>query len=312
MATIETYLDFVRIKERKVDETSLKEYLDSVLTEEAKAEFKTAADDVDFQFRKAVASLANRHGGEVFVGVREPGPILSGTTLTADQLNDRLRQQAQAGDWYSTDLSTLLIQTKPVPLSEPGKQVLVAEVRRGILPSMVVDSDGAYGEAGGLIWFRRHGRTDRRLSGFEGVEARRDYLRGQLLLRLFREFEMTARTIPMSPTQGVPVGRAHFSLPGYAGARADGSFYSQLAAPDLEFLFASRPNGNGLGTPGLLPSYIAAGERLDRIIEKYVRSKNQDWEGTCGNEVRIAQGDAMRNVGRFRNHLVSLGILSKE
>ncbi|MGP8075648.1 MAG: helix-turn-helix domain-containing protein [Thermoplasmata archaeon] len=310
MPDLGTYVTFFREKNLKVDEASLRQYLDSVLDEDANAEFKTATDDVDFQFRKAVASIGNRHGGEVFVGVKDPGHQLSGTGLTEDQLNDRLRQKVLPGDWYSVDLSTLIIQTTSVPLSIPDKRVIVAEVRPGLFPCLVVDEDGAYGDRGGLIWFRRHGRTDRRLTAYEGVEARRSYQRGKLLLELFREFETTVRMIPSGSHGGSPVARAYFSLPRYDAARADGSLYSVLEKSDIEYLVASRPNDQtGFGEPGLLPRFIATGEMLDREIDRFRNAGNTAWSGGPDNDLRAAREGTKPQVVEFKNWLKEKGVL---
>lgn len=312
-----TYLEYVKTKDLKLDESSLRQFLDTVVKEDSNAEFKSASQDSDFQVRKAVASLGNRFGGEVFVGVTDPELKLEGTSLTEDAILSRLRQQVIPGPWFSVDVSLLVIQTRSVPLTDPTKRVIVVEVRRGLLPTLVVDEKGTYGDPGNLIWFRRHGRSDRKLTAYEGVEARREYARGALLLELYREFETVTRSIPLAPPWGRPVAKAYFSLPRYEGSRRDGSFYSSLAPEDFDILLA-RPTGdpNSQWTPGILPRLIATGERLDRNVEgfqtAYVSGKNPDWEVVVGNDVRQAAGQARTDCEQLANHLVALGLLPKQ
>jgi hypothetical protein len=317
MPELGTYTAFVQGKNLGINEASLQQYLASDLTEDANAEFKTGAEDVDFQFRKATASIGNRHGGEAFVGVKEPqagesGISLPGTVMTEDQLTDRLRQAGPPGRWYSVDLSTLIGQTTAVPVGTSDRRVIAAEIRPGLLPSLVVDSEGKYGDPGGLIWFRRHGRTDRRLTAYEGVEARRSYARGELLLDLFHEFDATVRTIPAFPMVGAPVGQAYFSLPRFQGSRADGSFYSSLDDKDLDFLFASPPDSSGWSGHGLLPRFIGTGARLDQVIEWARIGGGTTWEAGPGNEIRIARDEARRQADQFRDYLRLLGLIPRE
>lgn len=318
------YVEYVRTNGLKIDESSLRSYLDSVVKEDTNAEFKSATLDSDFQVRKAIAAIGNRFGGEVFVGVPDldfgsavSAPKIDGTELTEDLLHDRLRQRIPSGPWFSCDVSLLVAQTRSVPIPNSSKRVIVVEVRRGLLPTLVLDEKGKYGDPGKLVWFRRHGRSDRNLSAYEGVEARREYARGELLLELYREFEIVTRSIPLNPPWGAPVAGAYFRLPRYEGAREDGTFYSNLAPEDLDVLLA-RPTGdpNSQWTPGILPRLIGTGERLDRSVEAfqsaYAQGKNPNWEVVVGNDVRVAASQARTDCDQLTNHLVTLGLLPKQ
>lgn len=312
-----TYLEFVRSKGLSLDESSLGQYLETVVKEDTNAEFKSARTGSDFQVRKAIASIGNRFGGEVFVGVTEPDLKMEGTALTEDALLNRLRQQVIAGRWFSVDVSLLVAQTRSVPLRDPAKRVIIVEVRRGLLPTLVVDENGSHGEPGRLLWFRRHGRSDRSLTAYEGVEARKEYARGELLLGLYREFEIVTRSIPLSPPLGAPVARAYFSLPRYDGSRLDGSFYSELAPEDIDVLLA-RPTGdpNSQWSLGILPRLIAVGERLDRSVASFQEASSRgdkpDWEVQVGNDVRTEASRARSDCDQFANHLVALGLIPKK
>lgn len=314
---IDTYLAYIRSKGEGPKEENLRVYLNTVVREDINAEFKSASEDSDFQVRKAVASLGNRHGGEVFVGVREPDLCLCGTSLTEDDLLDRLRQNMVPGEWFSVDVSLLVKQTTAVSLEDATKRVIVAEVRKGHLPTLVIDEKGEASDVKGThVWFRRHGRKDRKLTAYEGVEAQREYTRGRLLLELYREYETVTRSIPSTPFQGMPLSRAYFSLPRYDAARADGSFYSSLVPEDTQILLASKSGDpNQRWSPGILPRLISAGELLDRKVSEYNaaigRGLSRGWDEDVANYVRSYASDFEGDRERFANHLRELGLLPK-
>jgi len=153
------------------------------------------------------------------------------------------------------------------------------------------------------------------LTGVEGAEARRKYERGVLLLELYREFDIAARMIPQSPFHGLPVSAAYFTLPRYEASKADGSFYSTLTERDREVLMAHPNPDGGPRVPAILPGFIAEGQRLDRVIERFNTAFEADrrwnWEAGPGNEIRVARGAALRAVEQFSSYLKELGVLSR-
>jgi|SRR5579871_74923 len=286
------------------NETGLKAYLGSVHEEDWCAEFKLAATATsDFQIRKAVASLANHEGGELFLGVSDQDRSLVGTAVDKDSFYRKLAQPGAAGDWYALDLAPLAVQTTEVPLDASGGRVLAVEIRKALLPALVVGDDGA------RIWYERRGRSDHVLTGPEGVEARRRYTRGRLLRELFIEFDSKARSIPNASNWGSPIGRTYFSLPRFESARADGSLYSDLTEDDLTLLLAGRADAQGRRPPGMLPRYIATGERLDLEIGRFNASGRRDWEAGPGSQIRVEAEAAKREAAQFETYVRQLGIV---
>ena len=85
-----TYVSFLRARLEGANGTNLEEYLRAIPLEDWQAEFKSAVSDAaDFQLRKAVASLANWEGGELFIGVTDSERSLVGTPLEKDTLYRR-------------------------------------------------------------------------------------------------------------------------------------------------------------------------------------------------------------------------------
>ena len=284
--------------------TNLEEYLRTIPTEDWQAEFKSAVNDAaDFQLRKAVASLANREGGELFVGVADSDRHLVGTPLDKDTLYRRLSQAGPRGDWYILDLSPLVERTTEVPLSTGQTRVLVCEIRKAVLPGLVVDKDR------GPLWFERRGRSDHELTSYEAVEARRRFLRGKCLLELFTELRTAVGSIP-DFVQGDPLtaGARYFRLPRFAALLSDGSVYSILEEADRDLLLATPPATAGYSAPGILQRFLDAGARLDETAARYGPEYNL--YNAVSNDLRSARHTQEASVGQFQSHLRSLGMLA--
>lgn len=302
MAAPGTFRAFLLARGEEPSPANLGPYLAALSSEDWGAEFKTAALDGDYQLRKAVASLANHEGGELFLGVDDSRTVV-GTQMTIDTFYAKLRQPGATDDWFLLDLALLVVETKAVPLPNPTMRVLVAEIRKAVVPGLVVDDKGV------LIWYERRGRSDHALTAVEWIQAKRRFARGKLLLQLYREFEAAVRTIPQF-NHGEPVGEAHFSLPRFAAARADGSLYTDLSMEDRSYLLAhSSTDQTGFSPPGLLPRYVAEGVRLDAMIARFRQQGRNDWEAGPGSEIRVARENWKNEVGRFADYLRPLGVL---
>jgi hypothetical protein len=296
--------EYLAARKEDPSATTLGAYLANITSEDWGAEFKRAENGGDFQLRKAVASLGNHGGGELFVGVTDDKQLL-GTSLTVDAFYSRLRQNGPGADWFTLDLSTLVESTRAIELDDPSKRVLVAEVRAALLPGLVIDDHG------GLIWFERRGRSDHTLAPQEWVESVRRFARGKLLLELYRELAAAASTIPRF-TYGQLVAASHFSLPRYESARGDGSVYTVLSTADRDYLHASMTtNQGGFAAPGVLARFLLDGTRLDRQIADFSLSGRKDWDAGPGNELRVAAEVWKREAARFREFLEALGVLPR-
>ncbi|MDG6950061.1 MAG: putative DNA binding domain-containing protein [Nitrososphaerota archaeon] len=299
------YGDYLVASKQGPGPSSLAAYLANITGEDWGAEFKRAALDGDYQLRKAVASLGNHGGGELFVGVEDDKRI-TGTALTVDTFYSRLCQRGPTADWYTLDLSTLVESTREIGLSDPSRRVLVALVRVSLLPGLVVNATGE------LVWYERRGRSDHTLLPQEWVESIRRFERGKLLLELYREFAAAVSTIPQF-TYGQPVAATHFSLPRYDTARRDGSIFTVLTAADQDYLHTSiRTDEAGFAAPGLLARYLLDGTRLDRQIADYKQSGLKQWDSGPSQELRVAAEVWKKEVTRFRTYLEGLGVLPRQ
>jgi hypothetical protein len=299
-----TYVSFLRERLEEASPTNLEDYLRAISSEDWQAEFKSAVNDAaDFQLRKAVASLANREGGELFIGVTDSDRRLVGTPLDKDTLYRRLTQEGSRGDWYVLDLSPLVDRTTEVGLSTGPQRILVCEIRKAVLPGLVVDKDR------GPLWFERRGRSDHELTSYEAVEARRRFLRGKYLLELFTELQTAVGSIP-DFVQGDPLaaGARHFRLPRFAALLSDGSIYSILEERDRALLLATPAAKGGYSAPGILQRFLDAGVSLDETAARYGPEYNL--YNAVSNDLRSARHTQEASVGQFRDHLRSLGMLS--
>lgn len=292
---------------------NLSQYLLGIRNEDWGSEFKTAAstDRGTYQIRKAIASLGNHEGGEVFLGVRDSNRALDGTTIAKEELPRHLRQHGAQDDWYSIDLAPLAAWTTPVPLPEGHKRVLVVEVRKGLLPSMVVEDEGD------LTWYERRANTDHALTGVEGVNARRRFAQGQLLLELYHEFRDAVLTLPDQPAGWAPNGPDHFALPRFEAARSSGEIYSVLSEEQQHYLVAQEPGSpTGFAVPGVLGRFVEAGRRVKRDVERHARATQgrlwENWDVEAGNTIRIEREGQRHEVEQVASWLRALGVLPRE
>jgi hypothetical protein len=294
-----TYYEYLQSRGENPSRENLTAYLAAVPSEDWAAEFKSAVNEsADFLLRRPVAALGNHGGGEVFVGVSDDR-ILVGTSLGKDEFYSRLSQAGPRGDWYMLDLSRLVSRTTPVPVGG-GRTALVVEVRRGVVPALVMDTDR------GPLWYERRGRTDHELTSYEAVEARRGFARGELLLQLYREFENAVRAIPDYPQQSGPVASRYFRLPRFTSCRGDGSVTSVLTEDDRNLLLVAAANATGPSGPGMLQAFLDKGERIDNDAIR--QSPNTQLYHYLGNELRVARGQLRGEVTRFAEYLTTLGV----
>jgi hypothetical protein len=299
MPTQSTYYEFIQTRGENPSRENLTAYLAAIPTEDWGAEFKSAVNDTaDFLLRRPVAAFGNHAGGELFIGVTD-GRDLAGTSIGKEEFYHRLSQEGPRGDWYILDLSVLALRTTPVLLNG-GRQILVVEVKRGVMPALVIDRER------GPLWFERRGGSDHELTSYEAVEARRRFVRGELLLQLFREFENAVRAIPDFPPNLGPVAPRYFRLPRFASCRLDGSITSVLTEEDRNFLLVSAMSATGPSAPGILLAFLDEGERIDIDAGRQMAGI-QPYQ-YVGNELRMARGRLHGEVVRFAEYLRPLGV----
>lgn len=306
MSSPSSYREFLRTSgNSNPSPENLEQYLRRIIDEDWHSEFKTVADPAlgDFGVRKAIASLGNHEGGELFIGVRDGDRALVGTGLRKVDLFGRLRQDGASESWYSLDLSPLATETTEVQLTNLEKRVLVVEVRRGALPSLVVSNGG------NLAWYERSGNSDHELNAVEGIRSIRRFSRGKLLLDLYNEFREVVGTIPDTCWRGNFNIERHFSLPRFDNARANGEV-SVLSEEDRGFLIA-RP---GQTVAGILPRFLEAGRRIQHRVEEHRRLNRMDgdWNVDVDNDLRSEREMQRERLEEFRRYLQSAGILPRD
>jgi hypothetical protein len=294
-----SYYGFIQARGESPSQENLTEYLAAIPAEDWGAEFKSAVNaSADFLLRRPVAALGNHAGGELFVGVTD-ARILAGTEIGKDEFYRRLSQEGPSGDWYILDLSPLAVRATPVTV-EGGRQILIVEVRTAVVPALVIDKNR------GPLWYERRGGSDHELTSYEAVEARRRFVRGELLLQLYREFENAVRAIPDYPPNSGPVAPRYFRLPRFASCRQDGSITSALTEDDRNLLLVSAVNPTGPSGPGLLQAFLDDGERID--IDAGRQTKHIGLYQYVGNELRVTRGRLRAQVAQFAEYLRALGV----
>lgn len=299
MPTQDTYYGFIQSRGESPSQENLTEYLTAIPKEDWGAEFKSAVDRAaDFLLRRPVAALSNRDGGELFVGVMDSRELV-GTPIEKDEFYRRLSQEGSRGDWYMLDLAPLVSRTTPVDLAN-GQKVLVAEVRKSVIPALVVD------KVRGPLWFERRGGSDHELTSYEAVEARRRFERGELLVELYTEFENAVRGIPDHPQDNEAVAPRYFHLPRFDSCRRDGSITSVLTDKDRDTLLVSPVNPTAPSVPGLLQRFLDTGKRIDSDAER-----RQDFASRyqyVGQSLGEARRQFQQEQRTFADYLRSLGI----
>jgi hypothetical protein len=301
-----TYREWLRTNSREANPETLTDYLGEIRDEDWNAEFKRAENDIDYGVRRAVASLANHEGGELFIGVNDSDRALSGTRLRKVDLYSRLRQEGPREEWYTLDLAPLAVETTEVQLPDPEKRILVVEVRKSLLPGIVCDDNGK------LSWYERLGNSDHELEPVDWVRRLRERKRGKLLLELYREYDGRVRSIP-TVLNFVRIDPNLFHLPRYESARADGLVYTTLAEEDRRLLVDQAPPSPGsFSAPGILEKFLRDGAEIVFRAEREFEETGRLTEAVTGNDLRIhAMSLFPSDLSTFVSHVRRLGLLQE-
>jgi hypothetical protein len=255
MVAGETFRSWIGIRRRNADHVALMEYLQQLGEESWESEFKTAlSQGGDLQPKIAVAALANRYGGELFLGV-DPARKLVGTTYDADTLSNVLHQSnAPRFDRFITDLTECVRMGIQTVENIPQGRVLVLEVAAQALPVLV---EGPSREL--ELYVRRSGSSPL-LRTFAALEWARERRRESMLRSLYLEFDLMSRQLwtDMGFASGIsPV------LPFFQECLVDGTFYTVLTSADREAMLGRAGDGGG-GNPGFLGRIL----RLSAEVEQ--------------------------------------------
>lgn len=231
---------------------TFKTYISSLGAESWESEAKAAISDKgNFGPRKAVAALANRWGGEVFLGV-DKNLNVPGSSLSLQALESFLHQaSAPKSEVFISDLMECVrAPVTPIIVSETpeGRTAFVVEVVDQALP-VYVWNDEHKGEEKLELWVRQGSET-RLLGGVDGISWFRDRRRASILRALYLEFDLMSRQV--WPDIGWSTGITPV-LPYFQRCMEDASLYTMLRPDDRKALLGEAgEGGRGGGSPGFL------------------------------------------------------------
>ncbi len=295
-----TFLTFAGPKSLTVD--VLREYL-LRLAEWDRQEFKACISDVGPAFRRAVCSLANTNGGEVFVGVDNDRNVI-GTALDSERLRQSLGEPTdQTADWYSTDPSSLVRQITRVPLADEdgARSALVVEVRRTTRP-ILTDVGGR------LELLVRRGDSSVRASGKETLEWYRTRTRERMLQLIYIEFAgVLGRLQSQSPD--LVLGDSDF-YPFTRSRLQDGRLYELLSPEDLALVVGRGIPSGGMQLGCISPIIELKGAIHQLQFETAGRQVGAVWYRTprALEVLAKAGGDLESRVSALKSHLEAQGI----
>lgn len=222
--------------------------------------------------RKSVAAIANRYGGEVFLGVANNGTV-TGTPLTWEQVEASLQQpNAPRSVAYVSDL-TYAVRVPPLVLEvtggPPPLRAYVVEVVQQALPVYTWDVDLRRFD----LFVRFAGGT-RNLRAVEALDWLRERTRARILRTIYLEFDTVSR-IAMHE-QDYSVGFAPV-MPFLQRCLEDGTFYTALSSEDrkalLGYALDAARSGGSTGFVGKLLRMSKIMENSRRVVE----GSHPDW-----------------------------------
>ena len=258
--------------------------------------------------RKTVAALANRYGGELFLGVTNDGAVV-GSPLTWEQIEAGLHQpNATRSTEYVCDL-TFAIRVPPVeiPVAEgpPVLRAYVVETLEQALPVFTWDERARHFD----LFVRFAGRT-RNLGAFETVEWLRERTRSRMLRTLFLEFDTVSRLAVHD--QDYSVGFTPV-LPYLQTCLEDGTFYTVFSPEDRVALLGRATEGvRSGGSEGFVGGLL----RLPKKVEASRRAIESTQPGSTERQLADALWqwyyntwhDLRRSRDEFRTWVEGQGI----
>lgn len=249
-------------------------YLTALGPEWWSSELKESVSDLGDMIgpRKSVAALANRYGGEVFLGVAHDGSV-SGTQLTWEQIEAALHQpNAIRSSHYVSDL-TFAIRVPPivveVPESPTARRAFVLETVQQALPV--------------YTWDERHRRFElhvrfaggtRNLGAFDALEWYRERTRARVLRTLYLEFETVSRIAVHDQDYSVGFTPA---MPYLQKCLEEGLFYTALTLDDRRQLLGQAMEAvRSGGSVGFLGKLLRLSKEME-ISRRILERSNPDW-----------------------------------
>jgi hypothetical protein len=253
---------------------SLSGYLAALGPEWWASELKETVSDLGDMVgpRKSVAGLANRYGGEVFLGVANDGSVI-GTPVTWEQLEASLHQpNAIRSDQYVSDL-TFAVCVPPVVVKvsdgPPLRSAYVVEVVQQALPVYTWDERLRTFE----LFVRFAGGT-RSLGAIAAIDWLRERTRARVLRTIYLEFETVSRIAVHD--QDYSVGFTPV-MPFLQKCLEDGSLYTALTVEDRRQLLGQVLEGaRSGGSLGFVGKFLRLSKEME-ISGRVIERSHPDW-----------------------------------
>ena len=253
---------------------SLSGYLSSLGPEWWVSEFKETASDLGDMVgpRKSIAALANRYGGEVFLGVTNEGSV-NGTSVSWEQIEAALHQpNAPRSSRYLSDLTfafrvpPMIVQVSDGP---PPLRTFVVEVLQRALPVFTWDERQRRFDL-----FVRFAGGSRNLGAFDAIDWLQERTRARMLRLIYLEFETVSRIAVHDEDYSVgftPV------MPFLQKCLEDGTFYSALSLDDRRQILGQVMEGaRSGGSVGFVGRLLRLSKEME-ISRRVVERSHPDW-----------------------------------
>lgn len=286
------------IENRKPTKEELERYIQS-LGEWISSEYKATTDEDGSNIRKAVCALANKAGGEVFIGISNERKVV-GTILTPQQITQILLQEnAPKGDWFAANLTEVVPNCIQIQFIRRKRKALVyiLEVKPPGIPVFTY-------EKGKMILYIRQGESSMPADAFKSLSWNKEINRENILRTLYLEFRTLGRRMS-SDHKEIFLGMG-LTLPYLQKILEDGTIYRYLTDEDLKFLLGEHLSSGGF-SGAIYSEIFRLKYRIEFIIHfPYDLSRI---DGVIEDLVRRAEATIRDITRRFEDYLAKEGIL---
>lgn len=300
--TPETTTTFVKwLQTRKANKEELEKYIQS-LGEWFNSDYKVASNDDGSNIRKTVCAMANKRGGEVFIGVDDNGKVV-GANCTNQQITQYLQQpNAKRGIWFITDLTEVVRKNTAVKFTKAKekKQAFILEVQRPGIP--VFTQEGRK-----MILYVRQGESSIPSDSHDSILWDRETNRELILRTCFLEFRTLYRRISSSfPEYLLGPG---LRFPYLEKRMEDGLLYQFLTKQDLSTLLGESGQSSTYH-PGIYSELFELKYDLNRLFSE---SKNySDLYNKIRERLRRVESSREDKIQSFSNYLKQEGIYTSD
>ena len=296
--TLDTPTTFVKwLQTRKATKKELEKYIQS-LGEWFNSDSKVASNDDGSNIRKIVCAMANKRGGEVFIGVDDNGKVV-GANCKNQQINQNLQQtNAQREKWYISDLTEVVPRITPVQLTKSPKEehAFVLEVQRPGVPVFVKESEK-------MILYIRQGESSFPTDSLNAISWDRETNRETILRTCFLEFRTIYRRISSSFPQFI-IGSG-LRIPYLENRMEDGSLYQFLNKQDLSKLLGESGQSTSYH-PGIYSELIELKYDLNRLFNESLNYT--DLNNRIKDKISHVEEHSEDKIRLFSNYLIQEGI----